>query len=86
MPVFDDMFWFTQTLTNYELQFKYSFIIVKGRVPQEAPGNKHVKTHPNPFLTFSVTHLEASLLYVMFQAASKVKTWNSGLIASLHLN
>ena len=44
-----------------------------------ARGNKYFKTHPNPFLTFSVTHLEASLLYVMFQAALKVKTWNSGL-------
>ena len=53
---------------------------VKGRVPQEAPGNKHFKTHPYTFLTFTVTHLEASLLYVMFQAASKVKTWKSGLI------
>jgi len=58
----------------------------KGCMPQEAPGNKHFKTHLNPFLTFSVTHLEASLLYLMFQAASKVRTWNSGLIASLHLN
>ena len=58
----------------------------KGCMPREAPGNKHFKSHPNPFLTFSVTHLEASLLYLMFQAASKVKTWNSGLIASLHLN
>ena len=39
----------------------------KGRVSQTAPGNKHFKTHPNPFLTFSMAHLEAILLYVMFQ-------------------
>ena len=52
----------------------------KGLVPQEAPGSKHFKSHPNPFLAFSVTHLEASLLYVMFLAASKVQAWNCGLI------
>ena len=52
----------------------------KGCMPREAPGNKHFKSHPNPFLTFSVTHLEASLLYVMFLAASKVQAWNCGLI------
>ena len=52
----------------------------KGRIPQEALGNKHCKSHPNPFLTFSVTHLLASLLYVMFLAASEVKTWNRGHI------
>jgi len=27
-----------------------------------------------------VTYLEATLLYVMFLAASKVKTWSNGLI------
>ena len=45
----------------------YVGVIVKGkgRVSQKAPGNKHFKT--NPFLTFSMAHLEAILLYVMFQ-------------------
>ena len=55
----------------------------KGRMPQEALGNKHCKSHPNPFLTFSVTHLVASLLYVMFLESSEVKRWTHGLIDNI---